>query len=256
MRADIHKFHIDRLTALSADAQLWSRLGLLVFETIPRLDEAMEIVSVLTALDKDLTAQGVSHRPPALLSFVFPNLPNRSREEEEGHSAHQDVDVVLPYPPSGTKPTAEEIVNAVRPPANFAWPLIGLGVNCTKPHFVRSIVRDFAVALQSQKEQTWATPSGAPALFVYPDGGLTWDGTARVWRSDARGEHKSAAPHSGDEHGHSEEKAWAKNLVTAVLHNPAIASAGATHPFDSIWLGGCCKSGCGHVSELAKLVYA
>lgn len=256
----MHEFHLGRLAALSADTKLWARVGLLAFETIPRLDEAEEIVKVLAELDERLQSARVSHRPPAFLSFVFPKLPSRplssSQKEHMGHG-HQDVDVYLPYPPTGPRATPRTIIQALRPKAgDAAWPLVGFGVNCTKPHFIQSIVRDFVTGLDA-RETTWATISGKPALFVYPDGGLTWDGKARVWRSDVAGEHKSAAPHTGDHEGHSEEKAWAKDLISAVVHNPAVQAGrvAGTAPFDSLWLGGCCKSGCGHISELAKLVY-
>lgn len=95
-----------------------SDIDLIAFETIPRLDEAQ---AILDALELVVSEAPTATMPPAYLSFVF---------EASGK---------LP----GGRDGGEEIL-ALLARHQGRWPVVGMGVNCTKMPILEKVVRDLA----------------------------------------------------------------------------------------------------------------
>ncbi|KDN44069.1 Homocysteine S-methyltransferase [Tilletiaria anomala UBC 951] len=264
----LHTFQMNRLQAYAEVKDTWEKIDLIAFETLPRLDEVGEIGRALHDIDVELTSKGQQHRPPAYFSFVFPENANG----EETNKPNNDN--FLPLPPdmsaaakrTGADPsqhrTVPALVECVKSLCGQGWPILGLGINCTKPHLIQGIVRDLTQAFAQQKtSSTFASKSGKPVLFLYPDGGLTWDGIARCWRSGAPMTADKATevnkPHASSL---SEEETWARDLFAltqepGVLKNVCDSGGTSEAAFDAVWLGGCCKASTGHIASLSRLVY-
>lgn len=114
-----------------------SAIDIFAFETIPRLDEAEAILQALEGLSQERKA---AHRPPAYLSFVFP----------------PDCDGRLPW--QASRPV--DVIDLLSRHASLAnsWPVLGVGVNCTKLALMDRVVKELNTAAGNYGTQS--------ALFV------------------------------------------------------------------------------------------
>jgi S-methylmethionine-dependent homocysteine/selenocysteine methylase len=87
-----------------------------------------------------------------------------------------------------------------------------VGVNCTKPRFITSLLQDIQGATQNK------------TLIVYPDGGEEWDAEARTWKVETK-----ADPH---EFG-AMCKSWIKQFGSDFI------------------IGGCCGTTALHISSIS-----
>ncbi|CAO1615385.1 unnamed protein product [Sympodiomycopsis kandeliae] len=217
---ELKEFHLKRLyqafSQPSSDA-----IDCIAFETIPRLDEALAILKALEDLAKSELFNS-RRRPPAYLSFVFP----------------PDTNGFLPWlndTPQRAGPSEIIHLLATQSPIG-SWPITGIGINCTKP----CLLRPAAIALS--EAQSKSSTHAPLSLFLYPDGGLTWDGINRRWLQ------ANGAP--AEEHADADANAqlWAEELVALAKE------AGARGNWENIWLGGCCKTGPSEISHLKKTI--
>jgi len=166
------EFHLNRLRVFTSDQKSWNQIDLIAFETIPRLDEALAIKQALKILSFEL--QNGLEMKPCYLSFVFPDgkgLPWKESEDQDQESEILEIlQTILNKCQSQDDESSKE------------WPVLGLGINCTKPYFISSLSKLFKKALISLQASS-SFSNRQPYLFLYPDGGLVWDGIQRVWKT-------------------------------------------------------------------------
>lgn len=219
---DMIKFHYDRLEIIAAEPSIWSQVDLLAFETIPRLDEAEAIKQ---ALDRLYTSAIQCQQKPAYISFVFPDgkrLPYPKQAVEEDEQKHFD-----------------EVARCVK---TFE----GIGVNCTKPYFVPELVTKFTRAVETIRPEI--QKENRPYLFLYPDGGLIWDGIAKVWKED-KDKKETECSKSG-----KRQSSWTRQVIEAAKMSGVDRQIDKDAKTTSIWqgcfVGGCCKSTTADIQSL------
>jgi homocysteine S-methyltransferase len=126
----------------------------------------------------------------------------------------------------------------------FPSPFDGVGVNCTKPKFLKKLVGDMTAALPqvSRTEKSYLFVSICSALDqylrrrltwhhslvvemqIYPDGGLVWDGMKRVWMGGKGSETSSLS--------------WPDLVMDAA----AVALGDGNSVWGGCFVGGCCKA--------------
>lgn len=164
LEQNLYQFHLDRLLAFTSDRQIWRKIDMIAFETLPRLDEASCIFRALQRLNILLSEKRETHRPPAYMSFVFPG------SDAQSTSPQDQEDCLLPLPsdvaPAHIRRTCADIAGELETAAKFgSWPLLGVGVNCTKPFRIAKIVRELRKALPAETS-SFSSQTGKPVLFV------------------------------------------------------------------------------------------
>lgn len=133
---ELKEFHFHRLRqAFHQDSS--DCIDIIAFETIPRLDEAQAILEALEEIDRtDLFAR--RGKPPAYLSFVFP----------------PEVDGFLPFDAKTPQRKGPgDIVELITTAHNLtAWPITGVGINCTKPTMLRPAALEMSRALAGRSQ--------------------------------------------------------------------------------------------------------
>jgi homocysteine S-methyltransferase len=87
-----------------------------------------------------------------------------------------------------------------------------VGINCTKPRFIASLLQDIQGASQNK------------TLIVYPDGGEEWDAQARTWRVETKTDPHEFGPMC---------KSWIKQFGSDFI------------------IGGCCGTTALHISSIS-----
>jgi homocysteine S-methyltransferase len=111
--------------------------------------------------------------------------------------------------------------------------VIGIGINCTAPQHVPALLASGAAKLKQLAESSQGGScqrnSPAPLLLCYPNSGEGWDGENRCWLPAPGG---SSTPE-----GFAAQAAeWVKAGAAAV--------------------GGCCRTGPAHITELRRVLRA
>jgi homocysteine S-methyltransferase len=137
---ELQEFHYSRLHTIAASSA-WVHIDVIAFETVPRLDEAIAIRNAMMQINASYP------RKMAYISFVFPkgkHLPWPSRKDES-----DDEDM-------------EHLLTAVLGDDEQGQrsPLDGVGINCTKPKYLASLVQNMTAALPLVKRER------KPYLFV------------------------------------------------------------------------------------------
>ncbi|KAL9935489.1 hypothetical protein V8E36_005837 [Tilletia maclaganii] len=218
--ADLTKFHLERLRVFADSPQTWSKIDIITFETVPRLDEAEAILAAVEELYDGSTSAADVERKAVYISFVFP----------EGRS--------LPVAQPGTDLDSAEGLKALvellspRP----TWALSGIGINCTKLKYLSPLVTELTARLDRKLEEDSSIKA---TLFLEPDGGLVYDGISRTWSTPTAEE--------GQDDGKSSIGRWEAGLTG--LLTPT-AKSGSVSPWVGIVLGGCCKASTVHIRAL------
>ena len=145
-------WHTERMMAFEANQKTWDNIDLVAFETLPRLNV---IESVRGAMRR------ISKPKPFWMSCVFPNDDEKLPDGSEVKNVVRAMLGQMPFPttsiPSSPIPT-------------------GIGMNCTKVHKLRSLIKHFEDAAASMNIQL-------PHLVIYPDGAdkLTYNTTSQTW---------------------------------------------------------------------------
>ncbi|PWN47892.1 Homocysteine S-methyltransferase [Violaceomyces palustris] len=276
----MEEFHYRNLVAYAEDPEVWASIGCLALETVPRLDEAVAFRRALRRLAKTFSDRGVQlERKPAYISFAFPDTlglpwPPRSREKTSPSvnatatapaiSPEVDVGRLVNESEDDSKRADEEMKELLRQVLSVEvddvgqdgqekglfWPIIGVGINCTKPYLIQPLTERMTRCLEAlQASQGIITKrrgagkvgplgDGKPLLFLYPDGGLVWDGAEKVWRKPST---------------------WADQLIKvakAVMEVEVQGERGQQQQLSSVWkgcfVGGCCKSGTDEIRALKR----
>lgn len=175
-------FHRDRLQTFATEQEeehQWSKVDLLALETIPRIDEAQCVLDTLQELRQQLAVvdqqgnAGDGHVPPAYLAFTFPEPESTSTGGFVEHGLVQPKTESADFPRDLTR-LVEVLCFEDIGVQGKAYPLLGFGVNCTKPHLIAGLVEQLTATLVKCKEKVpegkqqriFQTASGDPALFV------------------------------------------------------------------------------------------
>jgi len=210
----LESFHLRRLAALASSPRHWACIDVLVFETVPRVDE----VSAIRRVVAQLYHEYVVERKPLWISCVFPHgrMPGWDLDVESGNS-RGDVQML--------------VEGLLAPGGDASVQVEGIGINCTHPSYLPSLIRDL-----TREVKTYWTNLEAPRrmlrLLLYPDGGKEWDSIAREFKSGGV---------SIDE--------WTASVKQAVYL--AVDSESGGQVWDEIVVGGCCNTGPEHIRHLA-----
>lgn len=225
------RFHLDRLLCYAEDSSTWDKLSLVVFETVPDLVEARAIRRTWGEIKR----RGLTAGKVFVISFVFPGDGGRY-PVPAGSASSPSPEVVLQIAlgPLGRGDGGD--VEYARPD--------GIGINCTKPWALGRLVGRWTAALSTEDTNT---TTNAPWLFLYPDGGSTYDVATRTW-SDGRPGRVGPASGSSDE-----AEVWADELM-GVASRAASSSPAGEEKWAGVVVGGCCKAGTRHVAALRRRV--
>ncbi|KAG8901790.1 AdoMet-homocysteine methyltransferase [Tulasnella sp. 403] len=220
-------FHLRRLRVFACDKETWAKVDCVAFETVPLVREAMAIRRAVGQLVSEMNVEGTEwEMKPWYISFVFPN--GEFPQERWCGGPKMDVETVVRAALVSGPPSSE---------GNIARPS-GLGINCTEPRFIASIVRQMSEALGKVD----GGDGPRPWLVLYPNGGETYDIESRTW-------HKSLTV-TGEA---SYEDQWAADVLQTIPNHHTQDQWSATNgPWGGTLLGGCCKTGPVHIEALAR----
>lgn len=230
---DLMSFHYDRLEAIATDRNVWDKIDIIAFETIPCISEVTAIRSAIAKLHSSYPSieEKISYA-----SFVFPIEDSL------------DVPIGKESAAKGTAECFEALVDSV-----FGSPSLpkfdGIGINCTKPHITAKIVPSINEAVAAR---THSSKESKPFLFVcakcfqihiltvilqlYPDGGLVWNGTTRQW--------------TGGDHNFMGNQNWANMVFDTAKSAIAPISDENERVWAACFVGGCCKSSADDILNL------
>lgn len=146
---DLEQFHLQRLQTIFGSAQA-EAVDVVAFETIPRLDEAIAARRATSKVRAEM-GEGVV----VYASFVFPDGTR------------------LPYPPLAQTDARQQdhfadllaaTLGKQQDESEAGAPLDGIGINCTKPYYIRPLVQSLTDALTKLQEQ--GVIRKQPYLFV------------------------------------------------------------------------------------------
>ncbi|KAG8960160.1 AdoMet-homocysteine methyltransferase [Tulasnella sp. 419] len=227
--SELCSFHLGRLLVFAEDEATWSRIDCVMFETVPLLREGRAIRRAVGMLQGTMRLRVKGWRmKPWWVSFVYPE----GKCPEEVWTG-------------GPRICMAKIVNEmmkdslVGANSEFARPS-ALGINCTQPEFISSLVNEMTDALGSLPADDAAA---RPWLTLYPNGGLVYDITTQRWIRH---------PEKGVD---SEQKYWAESVLSAARRSMP-ANGATVSPWSGIILGGCCKTGPAHITELGRICYS
>jgi len=175
--AELEAFHMPRLAIVLAEGP-----DLIAFETLP---EKTEAVAVCNAMRRHFPSM------PYWVSFS-------AKSETEVSSGETFAECV-----------AAVLASAVHPPE-------AIGINCTQPRYVSSLLRIGREAISQ-------SPHPGTLLLCYPNAGAVWDGESQNWTGN----------------GSSPEQ-WCQYTEEWVMCGAKI-------------LGGCCNTTPAHISLLKKV---
>lgn len=218
------------------------------------MDEAEAIKKALKILKDEISRTSQIVMKPAYLSFVFPNgesLPWKSQEQKKADQDEEEMKTILKTILNTTSLSQDD------------WPILGVGINCTKPYYISSLSQRFKKALFKIQVSGQAKQDSRPCLFLYPDGGLVWDGIKRVWR-DTDGVIVDGSMEKSDETSETEKpltststqdpidsgqgqideraKQWAEPLKRIAREATEIGEEKEGKGWKGVFIGGCCKA--------------
>lgn len=234
-KEDMMNFHYSRLEILAREPLIWCQIDVLAFETIPRLDEAEAIKQALHRL---YSSSSSLQRKPAYISFVFPN--GKQLPYPKGNEAEQEIQKHI-----------DEIVKCVLSTSSDGVTFDGIGINCTKPYFLPDLVKRMT---KSVKQISVGTGGGKkPYLFLYPDGGLVWDGSAKIWKEEFK-EQISEQDSTKSKH----QQIWTSKVMEAAKLSGVMRQERDSESYESVWqgcfVGGCCKSTTSDIQSLHTMI--
>lgn len=210
------EFHYHRLR--SAYIPVWDQLDAIAFETVPVLREAEAIRAAVARLQ----SEGLWNDKPWFVCFVFPN----------GLFPHEQS-------PGGPRVHVDTIVRAMMKQTEGAARPDGIGINCTEPRYLTSLVAEFTQAMADIQDHGTMASAEKPWFIVYPNGGEVYDVISRTW---------GPPPTSGPEIHPAE--GWATDLIESL--GPILNDERSPSLWGGVLLGGCCKAGPKHISSLRQ----
>ncbi|KAF8322237.1 Homocysteine S-methyltransferase [Clavulina sp. PMI_390] len=214
----LYDWHLKRIRIYSDVPDIWSEIDIIAFETIPLAREARAIRRVMTTLFLEHHAV-----KPWWIAFTFPRgeLPQKQ---------------YIGGPPM----TAQQLIDAVYSTANELLVPPAIGINCTSPPAVASMIVGMTCAMLNVVSQS---PMIKPWIVVYPNGGLTYQPGIRKWIESEEGR-------SGED--------WAKGVIESVGSSLSRVAEGPGDgkplPWSGVILGGCCLTGPTEIGLLSQFL--
>lgn len=149
------KFHFDRLRVFAEDADSWSSIDVIAFETVPLIREIKAIRIAMQWLYQKQVSQKCWW-----ISAVYPegNFPERKLEDAL---------------------TTTDVVRAFLTGDNLASP-DGVGINCTTVECLPALVAEMRQVVGNLKTQGKIRTQ--PWLVLYPNGGGSYDIVNHTWK--------------------------------------------------------------------------
>lgn len=199
----LKNFHLQRLEVFAGDEETWKKVDFVAFETVPL---AREVKAIRQAM-RTIHANGAL-RKPWWISLVFPD------------GKYPETSTSLP----GEHLSVKNVVRAVFDEMDDGDTPDAIGINCTKPQYISTLLDEYAEAVGTLDSES------APGLVVYPNGGAAYDVETKTW--------------SSAEHGAG--RTWAVQLAEIV--------GVRKDKWSGVLVGGCCKTGPEDIRSLAELV--
>ena len=159
-----------------------------------------------------------AERKPLWISCVYPH----------GRMPGWDLDVESGVSRGGMQRLVEGLL-APGGDVSVSAQVEGIGINCTHPSYLPSLVRDLTHEIVIYWTNLEA-PRRMLTLLLYPDGGKEWDPIARKYNSGGMSIHE-----------------WVESVRKAVL---AAESEYGRGIWDEIVVGGCCNTSPEHITLL------
>jgi len=192
------KFHLDRLVVFCRDPKAWSAIDIVAFETVPLVREVKAIRKTMAQLVHPL---GANNLKPWWISCVFPK--GKCPEEKC---------------PGGPNLTARDVVAAALCGGHGPVPT-AIGVNCTSPDLLPTLVNEMTLATQD----CCGTDGASPWLVLYPNNGDLYDPIRKTWKVEEK----------------EQEHKWEADLAKIVMD----LSEDCTGIWSGFLVGGCCQTG-------------
>jgi len=193
----LYNFHLSRLQAYSRSSS-WAQVEWIGFETIPLLREVKAIKRAMGDLGDE---------KKYWIACTFP----------DGQCSQSTKD--------GGRVQVEEVVRTLL--SNEGRRPNGIGINCTNPAYIPTLIETFNTTLRSLPQTT----NDKPWFVLYPDGGQVYDPISRSWSKE------KLTP-----------KEWTERIMVDVRN---IDDSGL---WAGIIVGGCCKTSPEEIGELRRAV--
>lgn len=178
---DLEAFHQRRLECFVGTPQ-WEHIDLIAFETIPRVDEITAVRGAMLEVARTARWAPETPRKDVLVSVVFPNGQNLPHPHIDAHPTSKDMDGDEIRDNECTEIMREafkpcyDVDSGITEDEHVDWPVTAVGINCTKPHFIRELVCAMSNAMADARYDP------APHLFV-----SSLSGVSRLVRQRADG---------------------------------------------------------------------
>ncbi|CAH7667169.1 Homocysteine S-methyltransferase [Phakopsora pachyrhizi] len=265
-REALEEFYLDRLRGFENSID---KVDLIVFETVPiNSFEALSIQSSVSKFFKTQDHKNIKksfddddcseewrglRRKPFVVSFVIPNLIDEQDEFERLSIELIEIFERLLNPRNRTP-----IINGIEGDEEDLMVPIGVGLNCTK---LEQISRFYKVFRKHQPRNRHSTSTAGPrdsnwnesvrfdcGLWICPDGLnrlSNYDPVSKTWKIQTNRKDDDKVLERDLVTDHED---WAKELV--------LIGQKFKEFFDGkVWLGGCCKTGFNHISQLNCLAH-
>jgi len=216
-------FHLKRLRVFADDEEIWTKIDIVSFETVPLV---REVVAIRLAMHRLYSQKPI---PPAQkpwwISTVWPNGQSPQKPSEGDQAATTPSDVFRAVFSQKMYPSANSENNLASPSA--------VGINCTALADVVSIAGQFTEALRMCEDP--GLPEN-PWLVMYPNGGDVYDIETQKWIATES----------------NSKESWAQQM------NNLIGSITGKNPdlWGGIIVGGCCRTGAKDIESLRGLIDA
>ncbi|KAG6862271.1 hypothetical protein C0995_002202 [Termitomyces sp. Mi166 len=199
------RFHLERLLVFARDPETWRQIDIVAFETVPLVREAFAIRKAMLDLNDTLAVEGADYvQKPWWISFVLPGGKSPQKNTEGQYKTVQDI--------------VSTTLSAKMAGGNREVPRpSGIGINCTAPEFIPTLVNDYVCAVESLD-----ILGLRPWLVLYPDAGDVYDTLTRSWLIPSK----------------DAKRSWAVDLKN-VVH---VAQTEQQSVWGGLVIGGCCRT--------------
>jgi homocysteine S-methyltransferase len=206
----MERFHLSRLQLLTKAN--WSMIEGILFETVPLISEITAIRKSVSQLrvEQDLDDEDL------FISMVFPSGRLPGWDIEPDNREHMNE--------ISMETGMQAIVDATFTPFVGQATIKGIGINCTKPQYLRELVDSLTQAISK-------IPRAEPVtLLLYPDGGAEWENNSFK--------------------GGISIEDWCRDVWDGVR----LALKAGRGVWGRFIVGGCCNTGPAHIQRLHEIV--
>ncbi|WRT64618.1 uncharacterized protein IL334_001551 [Kwoniella shivajii] len=265
----LSNYHLSKLMTVATHEDTWRKIDWIAFETIPVLHEIKAIRRTMNKLQgilrerypESFSSSDAGQTQPQLsdaeeceresqtewynkkywITCAFPNGLHPQHVSNSSSDSNSNLDSS-----SNHHVSVRDLVNVLLDEQNDQSIPNGIGINCTNPLYLCSLIKQFNESTGSHNfTQTEALNKNKNkdkgiTFVLYPDGGLVYDVNTRTWSTPSNG------PSNASE--------WAKGIYEVVQSIESAKSHQGTYIWDGVIVGGCCKTSFEEISALRKLI--